>query len=184
MQKKQEIGIVKKQDISENLVKTVYLGIGSNLGNRKIHLEKAKYLIKNKNIHIIKCSSFYETLSWPNKSFPKYLNIVIKIKTKLTIFKLFQEIKLIETLIGRTKNLKNYPRVCDIDILDYDQKIKEINSKSYKILVPHPRLHERNFVLLPFFEIEKNWIHPKLRQNIKILLSKVKTSDLTSVKLA
>ena len=71
-----------KQDILENLVNTAYLGIGSNLGSRKNHIEKAKYLLKNLNIDIVKSSCIYETPSWPNSLHPKYCNAVIKIKTK------------------------------------------------------------------------------------------------------
>ena len=93
IQKKQEIGIVKKQDTLENQVKIVYLGIGSNLGSKVINIEKAKLLLLTNNIEIIKCSKYYETYSWPNKNFPKYLNIVIKIKTKLNLHNLFTLVK-------------------------------------------------------------------------------------------
>ena len=85
IQKKPEIGTVKKQDILENQVKRVYLSIGSNLGNRINNLEKAKFLLFLNNIKIIKVSSNYESPSWPNNRHPKYLNIVLKIKTNLNI---------------------------------------------------------------------------------------------------
>ena len=80
-QKKTETGIVIKQDTLENQVKLVYIGIGSNLGNRKKNIEKAKFKIFQNNIKIIKSSSFYETPSWPNPNNPKYLNIVLKVFT-------------------------------------------------------------------------------------------------------
>ena len=76
---------MKNQDILENQAKIVYLGLGSNLGNRLNNLEKTKLYLQSKNLKILKVSSFYETLSWPNKKFPKYLNIVIKIKTKFDL---------------------------------------------------------------------------------------------------
>ena len=72
---------MKKQDISENQANIIFLSLGSNIGNRKKNLEKAKYLLSFNKIDIIKVSSFYETESWPNKNFPKYLNNVIKGKT-------------------------------------------------------------------------------------------------------
>ena len=77
IQKKQEIGIVKRQDTLENQVKIVYLALGSNLGSKFLNIEKAKLLLLHNKIEIIKCSNYYETYSWPNKNFPKYLNIII-----------------------------------------------------------------------------------------------------------
>ena len=174
---------MKNQDISENQVNTVFLGLGSNLGNRKINLEKAKYLLVSKHLKIISCSNFYESISWPNRKFPKYLNIVIKIKTSLKPEDLFYYIKIVEKCLGRTKSLKNYPRTCDIDILDYDGKCISIISKKNQILIPHPRLHQRSFVLLPLFEISKNWSHPKFKQNIYCFLSKISNIELRSIKL-
>ena len=72
-----------KHDISENLVKPIYLAIGSNLGNRKSNIEKAKIKILENRIKILKSSNFYETLSWPNIKNPKFLNIILEIKTKI-----------------------------------------------------------------------------------------------------
>ena len=76
MSKKIETGTVIKLDISENQVKLIYLGIGSNLGNRKNNIYKAKLRLSQNNISILKSSNFYETLSWPNHKNPKFLNIV------------------------------------------------------------------------------------------------------------
>ena len=78
--KKPEIGIVKNQDFLESLVKYSYISIGSNLGDKKKIIEKAKYLINKKKIEIVKCSSTYETYAWPNKNDPKFYNVVIKIQ--------------------------------------------------------------------------------------------------------
>ncbi len=69
---------MKKRDISENQAKIIFLSLGSNIGNRKKNLEKAMFFLIFNKVDIIKVSSFYETESWPNKNFPKYLNIVIK----------------------------------------------------------------------------------------------------------
>ena len=183
IQKKPEIGTVKKQDILENQVKQVYLSIGSNLGNRINNLEKAKFLLFLNNIKIIKVSSNYESPSWPNNRHPKYLNIVLKIKTNLKIKSLFKLIKLIEKKIGRKRAPKNYPRVCDIDILDFDGKIVSTYYKKEKIDIPHPRLHKRNFVLIPLLEVAKNWVHPNNKEKICNLLSNIKNNDLRSVKI-
>ena len=79
-----------KQDILENLAKIAFLAIGSNLGNKKRNIELAKFKLESNNIKIIKISNNYETLSWPNKKKPKFINVVIKIKTNLSPIKLMQ----------------------------------------------------------------------------------------------
>jgi len=173
---------VIKQDTLENRAKLVYLGIGSNLGNKKINIEKTKFEIEKNGIKIESCSSFYETDSWPNNKFPKYFNIVLKAKTFFKPQDLLKKIKEIEILVGRKMSLKNYPRICDIDIIDYDQKNFKINNKNQKLIIPHQKLHERNFVLLPLYEIEKNWLHPKKNKKIFELLRDLDVNNLRSIK--
>ena len=177
MLRKREIGIVIKQDTSENQVKSIYLGIGSNLGNRKKNIELAKFNLIKKNIEIVKSSNFYETLSWPNSLNPKFLNIVIHIKTNLDKMRLLFECKKIEKILGRRKTAKNSPRTCDIDILNYDN----IQSKK-GIILPHPRLHKRNFVLFPLFEIDKDWVHPVNKNHIKKLINSLPQKDIITIK--
>ena len=101
----------------------------------------------------------------------------------MTVDQLFRIIKLIEKILGRKNSKKNSPRICDIDIIDYDQKIISKKIDKSELIVPHPRLHNRNFVLIPMFEIDKNWKHPKLKLNITKLLLKIKSTDLRSIKL-
>ena len=155
----------------------IYLGIGSNLGNRKNNIEKAKFKLIQKNITLLQSSNYYESLSWPNTKHPKFLNIVLKISTKLTPIKLINEFKNIEKYLGRTKAPQNSPRICDIDILDY--KSKRINGD---LVLPHPRLYKRNFVLFPLFELDKNWIHPESKNHIKSLLLSLSNRDIRSIK--
>ena len=165
-----------KQGTSENQVKFAYLGIGSNLGNKFLNIEKSKsYLIEN-NIEIIGSSSYYETPSWPNSKFPKFINIVIKIKTKLNYLDLFRICKNIEIRMGRKKSPKNSPRICDLDIIDFDKKI--INKE---IQIPHKLMHIRNFVLFPLFEVEKGWIHPVKKTYIKNLIFSLPSKDIRSI---
>ena len=166
-----------KQDISGKQVKTVYLSIGSNLGNRFINIEKAKFELLKKGIKIIKTSSYYETLSWPNSNNPKFYNVVLKIETILDEIKLLLICKEVEKFLGRKKSVKNSPRECDIDIIDYNKK-KSKNGLN----LPHSRMHKRNFVLLPLFEINKQWKHPIFNQNIKYLIFSLSNSDITSIK--
>ena len=167
-----------RQDILEKQAKIVYLGIGSNLGNRFKNIEKAKINLTENQVTIIKSSSYYETLAWPNINDPKFLNIVLKVKTNIDVINLLNICKKIEKSLGRRNTLKNSPRKCDIDIIDYDKTnnvIKDIN-------LPHPRMHKRNFVLIPLFEINRNWIHPKSKQHIKSLIFSLSNSDITSIK--
>ena len=166
-----------KQDISENQVKLIYLGIGSNLGNKRNNIEKAKFKLGQNNIRILQSSSFYESLSWPNPKNPKFLNIVLKISTNLTLSELFKKCKEIERKLGRRKNAINSPRECDIDILDYKSKIK-----NDQIILPHPRMHTRNFVLFPLFELNKDWKHPISKHHIKRLIFSLSNRDIRSIK--
>ena len=161
----------------ENQVKSVYLGIGSNLGNRKKNIENSKFRLIQYGIKILQTSNFYETPSWPNPKYPKYLNIVLKVHTNFHQLKLLKICKIIEKSLGRKKTPKNSPRECDIDIIDYNHKKLTIN-----IILPHPRMHRRNFVLLPLFEINKDWIHPVTKNHIKKLILSLPNRDIRSIK--
>ena len=166
-----------KLDTSENQAKLIYLGIGSNLGNRKNNIDKAKFELSENNILILRESNIYETFSWPNKKNPKFLNIVLKVKTFLSPSKLLKVCKEIEKNLGRKKTVKNAPRECDIDILDYHNK-----QMKKDIILPHPRMHTRNFVLFPLFEINKNWKHPISKKSIKTLICSLSNKEISSIK--
>ena len=166
-----------RQDILENQVRSIYLSIGSNLGNRLENIEKAKFKLSQNDIKILRSSSYYESLSWPDPKKPKFLNIVLDVKTNLNPNDLLEKCKKIEVDLGRKKTKKNSPRECDIDLIDYLNKKTNDN-----IILPHPRLHKRNFVLLPLFEINKNWIHPISKQHIKYLIFSLSNRDIRSIK--
>ena len=166
-----------RRDTSENLVNTVYLGIGSNLGSRINNIEKAKSLLFENNIIFVSISSYYETLSWPNPSNPKFINIVLKIKTLLKPIELLNLCKSIEAKLGRKKSPKNSPRECDIDLIDYNGSIQQDG-----LVLPHKMMHKRNFVLFPLFEIEKEWVHPIMKTSIKKLILSLPDSDNRSIK--
>ena len=171
---------MKKQDTSENLAKLAYLAIGSNLGNKINNIEITKFELEEYKIKILKSSSSYISESWPDPSMPNYINVIIKIKTNLIPMELLKICNLIELKLGRVRSKKNAPRVCDIDIIDYDKKI--LNEKNSQLILPHPRLSKRNFVLLPLFEIEKSWKHPKSKINIVNLINSLPVRDLRSIK--
>ena len=162
----------------EKRAKIIYLSVGSNLGNRKKNIEKTKFELYSKGINIIKFSNYYETLSWPNPKNPKFYNIVLKVSSDLKVLELLKICKQIEISLGRKKAPKNSPRTCDIDIIDYNQKVN-----ANGINVPHPRMHQRNFVLIPLFEIEKTWKYPNSKRYIKNLIFSLSNSDIRSIKL-
>ena len=162
----------------EKQAKIIYLSVGSNLGNRKKNIEKTKFELYSKGINIIRSSNYYETLSWPNPKNPKFYNIILKVSSNLKILELLKICKQIETSLGRKKAPKNSPRTCDIDIIDFNLKIA-VNG----INVPHPRMLLRNFVLIPLFEIEKNWRYPNSKRYIKDLIFSLSNSDIRSIKL-
>ncbi len=172
-----------KQDILEKQVKSSYLAIGSNLGDKYANIEQAKNLLIHNNVFIKNFSSYFETPSWPNRKFPNFLNIVIEIKTKLTLIDLFMLIKKIEKNIGRKKAPKNYPRICDIDIIDFRGLSLKTELKGQNIEIPHPRMHLRNFVIFPLYELNKTWIHPKTKEKINIIISHFNNKDFSDIRI-
>ena len=171
---------MKKQDTLENQVSQAYLAIGSNLGNKINNIDVTKFELEKYKIKILKSSSNYISESWPDNSMPSYINIIIKIKTSLAPLELLKVCNSIESKLGRIRNKKNSPRTCDIDIIDYDSKI--LGKNSNKLILPHPRMCKRSFVLLPLFDVNKSWKHPKSKINIVKLINSLKIKDLRSIK--
>ena len=151
----------------------IHLNIGSNLnskfGTRFDNITIAINLLLSAKEKIEKISNFYETPSYPNKRFPNYLNVGVLCSFNENPEILFKMIKSIEKKIGRYKTKKNDPRVCDIDIIDFNS---EIVKKAF-ITIPHTRCHTRNFVLYPIKQIDPDWIHPILKQNVNYLIKKL-----------
>lgn len=130
---------------------TCYIGIGSNLGDRQANIRKSVKKINSlKGTKIIKLSRIIETypVGGPKKQ-RKFLNAALKIKTSLTPLNLLKNLKKIELELGRTKSLRWGPRAIDLDILFYSGK--SVNTKS--LLIPHPRIFQRDFVIRPLLEI-------------------------------
>ena len=151
----------------------IHLNIGSNLdsrhGSKFKNISIAINLLIESKLKIKKISNFYETPSYPNKKLPKFANIGLLAKYDFSHKKLISEISLIEKKIGRIKSKKNDPRVCDIDIIDFNGLIKQ--NKLLKL--PHPRSHIRNFVLYPIKEIDPRWIHPVFKKNVDFLINEL-----------
>ena len=173
---------MKEQDILEKAANIGYLSIGCNLGNKLQNINKTIFLLKLTNIKIIISSGIYQTHSWPNPKFPDFYNLIIKIRTFYNLKELFKIVKNIEKKIGTRNRKKNYPRKCDIDIIDFNNKILFTKENDQIINVPHVRMHLRNFVLFPLFEINKSWTHPKYKKNIVKLLTELPISDISTIK--
>ena len=163
----------------------IFLGIGSNLssrfGDRFDNINLALTHLNNHDIQIIKKSSFFETPAYPNKMDPKFINIVISIKTRLSPIDLMSVSIIIEEKLERKRNKKNDPRTCDIDIIDYNNQILNFQYKSLKLDIPHEKLTSRNFVLFPLHEIFPNWRHPKTKEIISSLIHKLPEENRKSI---
>ena len=151
----------------------VYLALGSNMGNRLSNL-KAAVLNLTPQMTVKQKSSVYETPPWGFIEQDAFLNQVVKVTTYLEPEPLLRHLKRMETALGRVPNFQNGPRVIDIDILFFDKMI--INTPP--LVVPHPRLHERAFVLVPLAEIEPDFIHPILQRPINKILEDVDRSEI------
>ena len=151
----------------------VYLALGSNMGNRLSNL-KAAVLNLTPQMTVKQKSSVYETPPWGFTEQDAFLNQVVKVTTYLEPEPLLRHLKRMETALGRVPNFQNGPRVIDIDILFFDNTI--INTPP--LVVPHPRLHERAFVLVPFAEIEPDFVHPILQRPINKILEDVDRSEI------
>jgi 2-amino-4-hydroxy-6-hydroxymethyldihydropteridine diphosphokinase len=151
-------------------MKKVYLLLGSNLEDRVKNIEFAISKLNECGLIISKRSSFYNTTPWGYKEQPEFLNIALECFTSLSPFALLEELKKIEKKMGREDTIRYGPRVIDIDIIFYEDLI----IKTEKLTIPHPLMHERDFVLKPLCEIASDFIHPELKLSIKELCDNVK----------
>ena len=163
----------------------VFLGIGSNLssrfGDRFKNIDLAVSAFNEYGILIKKRSGYYESLSYPNKENPKFINIVIEVETHLPPEDLASVLIFIEKKLDRSRTRKNEPRTCDIDIIDYKHKILNFEYNKLQFKVPHNELVNRNFVLIPLREILPKWEHPETRDSIDKLIDRLSDEQKKSI---
>ena len=157
----------------------VFIGLGTNLGKRENNLNDAVAEINRLVGKVLKKSFIYETEPWGFQSENQFLNVIVKIETGLSPKAVLEAILRIELYLGRVRSGIQYSsRIIDIDILFYDDQ--EINEND--LVVPHPKLHERKFVLVPLVEMEPELVHPVFKKSVSSLLDECEDkSEVTKV---
>jgi 2-amino-4-hydroxy-6-hydroxymethyldihydropteridine diphosphokinase len=151
----------------------VFIGIGSNLGDKIDNCRKAINEI-TAFAEIVNVSSLYETEPVGNEDQPNFINCAVEIKTDLSPHELLSHLNSVEDKLGRVRGEKWGPRVIDLDIIFYDDLVM----KDDDLIIPHPRAHLRRFVLEPICEIARDFIHPELKTSILELLEKLGDSKM------
>ncbi len=152
---------------------TIFLQLGSNMGERKEFLQSAIVLIVEEIGAIQKKSKVYESVPWGVDGQNNYLNQVLEIKSRFLVEEVLEKVLQIEDKIGRIRNEKWGERIIDIDILFFNDMVIEKEG----LCVPHIHLHKRNFVLLPLQEIAPEFIHPKNQKTISELKQECRDSE-------
>jgi 2-amino-4-hydroxy-6-hydroxymethyldihydropteridine diphosphokinase len=156
----------------------VYLALGANLGDRLANLKQAIASL-TPQMEVKAKSSVYETPPWGYEDQPKFLNQVVKVKTYLEPEALLKHLKRLEVALGRKESFQNGPRLIDIDILFFDDTV--VNTSS--LVIPHPRLHERAFVLLPLMDIAPDLVHPVNKKSVSEMVVECDVSAIQLVAL-
>ncbi len=155
------------------MTETVFLALGTNLGDRVENLRAALQAL-TKVVAIDQVSPIYETPPWGVTDQPAFLNMVLRAETDLDPLALLNRLKDLEVRLGRKPSFRYGPRLIDLDILFYGQQVVALDNLS----IPHPRLPERAFVLVPLAAIAPDLQHPTLHQTVSELLSAVDASEI------
>lgn len=155
-----------------------YISIGSNLGNRQRNCLRAIELLEKRGIIAKKKSSMYETEPWGVKDQPQFINMALEVETELEPHELLRTLKDVEREFGRRVTFKWGPRIIDLDILLFN----DLFLREDDLQIPHPLMHERDFVLKPLCEIAPERIHPQLKVSICDLLQELAKSEIRNSK--
>ncbi len=160
--------------------KTIYLSLGSNLGNRQLHLQRALTCLEQERIRVQRQSSIYETEPQDVVNQPWFLNLVAECETQLFPLQLLKVLQRIEREVGRVREgaVRRGPRVIDIDILLFGQAVIH----TPQLVIPHPRLTERRFVLEPLLEIAPEIRHPGTKQPLRKYLQNLTGQTVRKLK--
>ncbi len=155
-------------------IQKIIISIGGNIksedGSHPVHIGmKAIKSLKTFSINVTQQSNWYETEPIPKSNQPNFFNCIIFANTPLSALEVLNSLHKIEHMLGRRRNLENEPRIIDLDLIDYSNTI--LHKK--EITIPHPRAHQRRFVMEPLAELDVNWIHPILKKNVKEILTKL-----------
>lgn len=157
---------------------TAYIGLGTNIEPRKKYLDEALEQMKKASITICKQSSVYETAPVGYADQADFLNMVIEAKTSLSSFSLLERLQEIERMLGRKREIRYGPRTIDLDILLYNQE----NSEIERLILPHPRMAERAFVLIPLKEIAPDLHIQAFGKTVRGLVEELNKEDLEGVR--
>jgi 2-amino-4-hydroxy-6-hydroxymethyldihydropteridine diphosphokinase len=164
--------------IDKRINNTLLLSLGGNVGDVRKVFAKAINGIESELGEVLKQSSIYKTAAWGVENQPDFLNQVLIVETKLKPLDCLTKVLKLEHDLGRVRSGKKWEeRVIDIDILFYDEKVIDLPN----LKVPHPFLHERNFILIPLVEIYSDFVHPQLNKTI-LELKKMCFDDLEVIK--
>jgi len=145
------------------MMNTVFISLGSNIGNRLQYLQRAVSLLELVGqVNVVKVSSVYETDPVGYEEQAAFLNMVVEVETSLTPHEILKKCNEIEAGLGRTREIHWGPRTVDLDILLYNEE----NMKTQDLIIPHPRMMERGFVLIPLVELQANLVDPQSKQLI------------------
>ncbi len=150
-------------------MKTAYIALGSNLGDRAANLKAALELLESAELHVLRRSSLYETAPQGLLDQPWFLNQVIEAETTLLPRQLLKRLLNIERELGRKRSIRNGPRTIDLDIVLYGSSV----IRTAELTVPHPRMKKRRFVLEPLAELAPDLRHPESKLTMRELLARV-----------